>query len=234
MMTFLVFLLLLYNAWLTSQLLRNQKQHDKQSEEPSQTTTVVDKQDEVEIVGKSHFKLAAKAPQITGEMPQAASYSENENIKNEDVTFADETEETVSKRVPDEKLDEVFTHVVIPQIQPDDEDEEMDNDSSITGLASGASFDEIGQAMKVADSETETKEERLRAGQVFKELEGNELFNQLIESSSQRAVKIKELMDSFLGNSITREGEVAREAVQLQNRSEDPAAIRRFDIRDFV
>ncbi len=233
MMTFLVFLLLVYNAWLVSRLLRNQKQHDKQLEEP-QTTAVADNQYEDEIVGKSHFKLEIKTPQMTGGMPQAASCSENENIKNEDVTFADETDETVSKRVPDEKLDEVFTHVATDQIQPDDDDEEMDNDTSITGYASGASFDEIGQAMKVADSETETQEERLRAGQVFKELEGNELFNQLIESSSQRAVKIKELMDSFLGNSITREGEVTRETVQLQNRSEDPAAISRFDIRDFV
>ena len=110
----------------------------------------------------------------------------------------------------------------------------MDNDSSITGFASGASFDEIGQAMKVVDSETETKEERLRAGQVFTELEGSEIFKQLTEDSSQRAVKIKELIDCFLGNSITREGEVTRETVQLQNRSEDSAAISGFDIRDFV
>ncbi len=234
MMTFLVFLLLFYNVWLVSRLLRNQKQQDKQSEEPAPTIMVADKQDEDEIVGKSHFKLETKTPQMAEEMPQAANYSENENIKNEDVTFADETEETVSKRVPDEKLDEVFTHVATDQIQPDDEDMEMDNDSSITGFASGASFDEIDQAMKVADSEMETKEERFRAGQVFTELEGSKIFEQLTENSSQRAVKIKELMDSFLGNSITREGEVTRETVQLQNRSEDPAAISGFDIRDFV
>ncbi len=234
MMTFLVFLLLVYNAWLVNRLLWNQKQHDKQSEELAQTTTVADKQDEVEIVGKSHFKLPAKAPQMADEMPQAANCFENENIKNKDVTFADETDETVSKRVPDEKLDEVFTHVATDQIQPDDEDMEMDNDSSITGFASGASFDEMGQAMRVVDSETETKEERFRAGQVFTELEGCEIFEQLTENSSQRAVKIKELMDCFLGNSITREGEVTRETVQLQNRSEDPAAISGFDIRDFV
>jgi hypothetical protein len=233
MMTFLVFLLLLYNAWLVSRLLKSQPLQNKHSEESTQISIATDHQAADEIVGKSHFKMEPKMPKDTAGTPQTASYPENEDIKNEDVTFADEINETVSKRVPNEKLDEVFTHVVTTQHQHDEE-AEMDEDSSITGFASGASFDEIGQAMKAADSDVATKEEQYSAGKVFTGLEGNELFNQIIDSSSQRATKIKELMDSFLGNSITREGEVTRETVQLQNTSEVPAEIGRFDIRDFV
>jgi hypothetical protein len=234
MMTFLVFLLLLYNAWLVSRLLKSQPPRNKHSEESTQISIVTDHQAADDVVGKSHFKMEPKTPKDTAEVPQTASYPENENIKNADVTFADEIEETVAKRVPDEKLDEVFTHVVTIQQQQDDEKAEMDDDSSITGYASGASFDEIGQAMKVSDSDVATKEEKYSAGKVFTGLEGNELFNQIIDSSSQRAIKIKELMDSSLGNSITREGEVTQETVQLQNKSEMPAEMGRFDIRDFV
>jgi hypothetical protein len=41
-------------------------------------------------------------------------------------------------------------------------------------------------------------------------------------------------MDYFLSNSISRDGDIAEEVVQLQNTTEIPASMSGFDIRDFV
>ena len=229
MMTFLVFLLLVYNAWLVRCLLKTRKHLN----EDSKDTMITDKEEVNEIVGKSHFKMEVKTPQVASEVPQTSNSLENENLKESDATFADETGKTVSKRVPDDKLDEVFTHMVTTELHME-EDDEIDDDSLASGFASGASFDEIGEAVKIAGSETISEDERNRAGQVFSELEGNELFQRLTESSSNRSVKIKELMDFFLAGSSVKEEKAKEEEIQLQNKSGNPAEINQFDIRDFV
>ena len=101
-------------------------------------------------------------------------------------------------------------------------------------LATGASFEEIGEAVNIADNPTATAEERRRAGQIFSDMEGNELFNKMIGSNPERAKKITGLMDEISGKTISGEGKAVGNVVRPQNISEVPADISGFDIRDFV
>ena len=233
METLLICLLLVYNACLVIFILREKQQSSKQPNEDTDSP-IKPTEDVEELVGKSHFKMEKKTPQATKQMPQAATPVESEEVADIDVTFADETDAPVPARLPEDKLDEAFTHVQISDVPLEYGEKETEDEVSMTDYATGVSFEEIGEAMKIADSPVVTEDESRRAGQVFTELEGNELFNQLIKSSSIRARKITELMDYFLSNSISRDGEIAGEVVQLQDTTDVPSDISRFDIRDFV
>lgn len=233
METLLISLLLVYNACLVIFILREKQQSNKQPNEDTDSPIRLT-EDMAEVVGKSHFKMEKKTPQATIQVPQAATSSESEEVAYIDVTFADETDAPVSARLPEDKLDEVFTHIRISDVPLEYGENEAEDEVSMTGYATGVSFEEIGEAVRIADSQTVTKEESCRAGQIFNEMEGDELFHRLIKSSPQRSKKITELMDYFLSNSISRDGDIAGEVVQLQNTTDVPSDIREFDIRDFV
>ena len=233
METLLICLLLVYNAYLVFYLLREKKQGIKQQE--NEATPPVKQTEELEdIVGKSFFKMEMKTPLAPKQTPQAAIPIESEEITDIDITFADETDLPTPARLPDDKLDEAFTHIQISDVALAYDENEMEDEVQTTSFAIGVSFEEIGEAMTVANSPGATENESHRAGQVFTELEGSELCNQLIESSSSRSKKITELMDYFLSHSISRDGDTAGEAVQLQYTAEIATDISGFDIRDFV
>ena len=233
METLLICLLLVYNAYLVFYLLREKKQENNQQR--NEATPPVKPTEELEdIVGKSLFKMEMKTPQATKQMPQAAISLESEDIMDIDITFADETDNPTPARLPDDKLDEAFTHILISDVPLAYEENEPEDEFPTAGFATGVSFEEIGEAMIIAKNPTATEDESHRAGQVFTELEGSELCNQLIESSSSRSKKITELMDYFLSNSISRDGDITGEVVQLQYTTEIPTDISGFDIRDFV
>ena len=233
METLLICLLLVYNAYLVFYLLREKKQENNQR--GNDTSPPIKPAKEVEdIVGKSLFKMEMKTPLAPKQTPQAATSAEGEEITDIDITFADETDQPTPARLPDDKLDEAFTHIQISDVPLAYEENETEDEVPTTGFATGVSFEEIGQAMIIAKNPTATEDESHRAGQVFTELEGSELCNQLIESSSSRSKKITELMDYFLSNSISRDGDITGEVVQLQYTTEIPTDISGFDIRDFV
>lgn len=223
----------MYNAYLVFYLLREKRQ-DGKSPHANTTPPTIQSEKVEDIVGKSRFVMEKKMPQTTSLTPQAATSIEAEDIENIDVTFADETNEPTSARLPDDKLDEAFTHLQVSDLPLEYGENEMDDEVPTTGFATGVSFEEIGEAVKIANSPVVIEDESYRAGQVFTELEGNEFFDQLIKSSSNRAKKITELMDYFLSNSISRDGNIAGEVVQLQHTTESPTDISGFDIRDFV
>ena len=223
----------MYNAYLVFYLLREKKQESNQQR--NEAAPLIKPTEEMEnIVGKSLFKMELKTPLAPKQMPQAATSIESEEITDIDITFADETDNPIPARLPDDKLDEAFTHIQISDVALAYDENETEDEQPITGFATGVSFEEIGQAMIIAKNPTATEDESHRAGQVFTELEGSELCNQLIESSSSRSKKITELMDYFLSNSISRDGDIAGKVVQLQYTTEKPADISGFDIRDFV
>jgi len=233
METLLICLLLVYNAYLVFYLLREKKQESNQQR--NEAAPLIKPTEEMEnIVGKSLFKMELKTPLAPKQMPQAATSIESEEITDIDITFADETDNPIPARLPDDKLDEAFTHIQISDVALAYDENETEDEQPITGFATGVSFEEIGQAMIIAKNPTATEDESHRAGQVFTELEGSELCNQLIESSSSRSKKITELMDYFLSNSISRDGDITGEVVQLQYTTEIPTDISGFDIRDFV
>lgn len=231
METLLICLLLLYNAWLVTYILFWRKKKDNIPDEERPPLKPPKREDG--IVGKSRFKMESKPPITANEPPSTAIDPKGEDVTDIAATFADEEEETPSARLPDDKVDEAFE-----DIRSSDVPQEYNEDEQPTskGYATGSSFEEIGAAIKVADNPSATPQERKQAGQVFSEMEGNTLFNQIIESSSDRARKIMGLMDENLNKPISGEGEAVKVSVQPQNKTEVkvPDDISGFDIRDFV
>lgn len=234
METLLICLLLLYNAWLVSYILLGRRQKDvpAAAERPPAKPP---RRDEG-IVGKSLFKMEVKTPQATIPEPQAAKPDKGEDVTDIAVTFADGKDETPVARLPDDKLDEAFTDIRITDVPVEYAEDGEEKLKTGRRYATGASFEEIGEAVKIADNPAATAEERKRAGQVFSEMEGNELFNKMIGSNAERTKRITGLMDEISGKTISGEGKAIGNVVHPQNKTgvEMPADISGFDIRDFV
>lgn len=245
MIILLVCLLVLYNAWLVTYLLWEKRQGEKlpEANSPPQKRRAADTSD---IMGKSLFSMKEKVPTPATSLPQAATYGESEEIREEDVTFADEmpdglseedteeAEEIPPARIPDDKLDEVFADVRMEDVPVEYDGEGPDRKARI-GYATGASFEEIERAVRTAKNPQASEEDRQHAGMVFTRMEGNELFDKLVESSSSIGKKITGLMDRYLNKPIIPKGgsNEVRE-VQPQGIPVIPDSVEGFNIRDFV
>lgn len=241
METLLVFLLAGYGVWLAAYLLwekRQRKRPTPQANVPPPTRT----DDVPDIVGKSSFRMKPTTPNDAIPTPQAATESGNEKPIGNVPTFAPETEKEASARIPDDKLDEAFEHLEIPDVPleyEDDEpeeiaDEEMPLAAGHAGYASGVSFEEIDRAVKTAADTSATEAERRQAGQVFGRIEGTELFDRLVNSSTSVGEKIAGLMDYYLSQPISTEADAGTIVLQPQNGTDAPEDVAGFDIRDFV
>lgn len=228
----LICLLLLYNGWLVTYILsgRQQKSSSQAEEKPPAKTP----QKADDIVGKSLFKMQTKVPQTSMQEPQAAKDEEGEEVTDIAVTFVDDKGEVPPARIPDDELDEAFTDIRIEDIPVEYADDEEGGRTPVKRYATGVSFEEIGNAVNIADNPAATADERKRAGLVFSEMKDSEFYNKLIENNSERAKKITGLMDEVSGKSISGEGKEVGNAVHPQNTLEVPADISGFDIRDFV
>lgn len=228
----LICLLLLYNGWLVTYILsgRQQKSSSQAEEKPPAKTP----QKADDIVGKSLFKMQTKVPQTSMQEPQAAKDEEGEEVTDIAVTFVDDKSEAPPARIPDDELDEAFTDIRIEDIPVEYVDDDEEERTPVKRYATGASFEEIGNAVNIADNPAATADERKRAGMVFSEMKDSEFYNKLIENSPERAKKITGLMDEVSGKSISGEGKAAGNVVRPQNTLEVPADISGFDIRDFV
>ncbi|WP_455668458.1 hypothetical protein [Phocaeicola sp.] len=233
MTTVLVCLLVLYNAWLVTYLLWEKRQGAERpgADEPQHRKRVADAAD---IVGKSLFRMVEKVPMAVVSVPQAATYGESEEVQEEDVTFADETDEAPMERIPDDKLDDAFSDIRISDVPVEYDGEEPKGNAPV-GYASGATFEEIDRAVRTAKNPSASEKERHDAGKVFTQIEGNELFDRLVKSSSSIGNKITGLMDLYLNRPVIPKGgsnEVGQ--VQPQTIPVIPDTVEGFNIRDFV
>lgn len=231
MQTLLICLLILYNLWLVRYILSEKRQQNAPRGDSKPSAKSAEKSDG--LVGKSLFKMERKEPQASIPEPQAAKQVEGEVITDIDITFADEIAEPSCARLPDDKLDEAFEDIRSSDV-PREYDEEDGQRIPTKMYASGSSFEEIGEAMSIADNPNARANERKRAGQIFSGMEGSEITNKIIESHPKLAGKITRLMDEISQKPISGEGEAQGNVVQPRNILEVPADISGFDIRDFV
>lgn len=226
--------LLLYNAWLVTYILlgRGRKSTPASGEPPPAKPP---REDEG-IVGRSLFKMKGKTPQATIPEPQAAKPDKGEDVTDIAVTFADGKDGTPAARLPDDKLDEAFADIRITDVPVEYAEGEEEKQRTGRQYATGFSFEEIGEALKVADNPAATTEERKRAGEVFSEMKDNEFYNKLIANNSERAKRITGLMDEISSKTISGEGKAIGNVVHPRKKTgvEMPADISGFDIRDFV
>ena len=177
-----------------------------------------------DIIGKSRFKMAPTRTMAAIPTPQAATSEKAEEVSSDDVTFDDENgkaqpEETRHPaQVPDDKLDETFTSV--PPEEMEFGEEEPEEDSPDEQRASGSSFDEIDNAVKTAKNPEATEAEQRKAAKVFTDMEGTELYEKMMEGSSEIGIRIKGLIE-----------------IRLKKPKKEfviPDSIEEFDIRNYV
>ena len=173
-----------------------------------------------DIIGKSRFKMASTRTTAAIPMQEAATSEKGIELSEEEATFDDGNTETASRpaQVPEEKLDETFTS--IPPEELGYGEDEPDDDASDTPRASGSSFDEIDDACKTAKNPDATQAQREKAAKVFTDMEGTELYEKMMEGSSEIGIRIKGLIEIRLKKS-------EKEFVVPDN-------IEEFDIRNYV
>ena len=238
--TLLVCLLAGYGVWLAAYLLWEKRQ-TKRPASPSDVTSPKRRDDVPDIVGKSTFRVRPTTPKSAIPTPQAATKTENEKPMEKEPTFASETEKRPSARLSDEELDAAFEHLEIPDVpleyEEDDEtgaDEEMPLAARPAGYASGVSFEQIDRAVRTASDASATDTERREAGRVFGQIEGTESYDRLVGGSAAIGEKISGLMDYYLSQPVSTEGDAGTVAVQPQDITDAPDDTDGFDIRDFV
>ncbi len=162
------------------------KQETVQEEAPAE---------KADIIGKSRFRMASTRTTAATPVPQAATSEKGIGLSEEDTTFDDGKTETASRpaQVPEEKLDETFTS--IPPEELGYGEDEPEEDASDTPRASGNSFDEIDDACKTAKNPDATQAEREKAAKVFTNMEGTELYEKMMEGSSEIGIRIRGLIE---------------------------------------
>lgn len=173
-----------------------------------------------DIIGKSRFRMASTRTTAAIPAQEAATSEKGIELSEEEATFDDGNTETASRpaQVPEEKLDETFTS--IPPEELGYGEDEPDEDASDTPRASGSSFDEIDDACKTAKNPDATQAQREKAAKVFTDMEGTELYEKMMEGSSEIGIRIKGLIEIRLKKS-------EKEFVVPDN-------IEEFDIRNYV
>ena len=148
-----------------------------------------------DIIGKSRFKMASTRTTAAIPTQEAATSEKGIELSEEEATFDDGNTETTSRpaQVPEEKLDETFTS--IPPEELGYGENEPEEDASDTPRASGSSFDEIDDACKTAKNPDATQAEREKAVKVFTDMEGTELYEKMMEGSSEIGIRIKGLIE---------------------------------------
>ena len=150
---------------------------------------------ENDIIGKSRFKMASTRTNTATPVQEAATSEKGIELSEEEATFDDGNRKAATNpvQVPEDKLEETFTSMTPEELEYGED--EPEDDASDAPRASGSSFDEIDDAVKTAKNPEATRKEREKAAKVFTEMEGTELYDKMMEGSSEIAIRIKVLIE---------------------------------------
>ena len=229
----LLTIVLLYFVWSIAVLvfdadiwLRNKLRIEKPKVEPKESPPIPAD----DFIVRHTYTVSSKKAQK--EPVQIKQEDEGETIRENEVTFEDDQSLVKSARIPDNKLDEVFTDTRIDDVDVKyDESEE----EPVVEQASGNSFEEIDKAVETASKPNATNEECAHAGKVFIEMEGNELFNMIAERSKQIKRRMNALMELHMSN-ISTVKPMSEKATKVIKKKKlvVPENFKDFNIRDFV
>ena len=176
-------LLLLYFLWLLLFLSYERRKRKNRAIEKKPCQTV----SEVEIIGKSHFKLSHSTPQVR-------SYPKDEAEAKKASTFAAENGQE-SLEEPDERpdIDEIpLTYESSDSSLFEEEDEELPLQGE-SEYATGIDFERVLEALSVIHRHAHTEAEQQRTGDTLRELEGTQLMETL-RSDAKRSATIDEIV----------------------------------------
>ena len=229
----LLTIVLLYFVWRIAVLvfdadiwLRNKLRIEKPKVEPKESPPIPAD----DFIVRHIYTVSPK--KVPNEPVQIKQEDEGETIRENEVTFEEDQSSMKSARIPDNKLDEVFTDTRIEDVDVKyDESEE----EPVVEQASGNSFEEIDKAVETASKPNATNEECSHAGKVFIEMEGNELFNMIAERSKQIKRRMNALMELHMSSVSTVKPTSEKETKAIKKKKlVVPEDFKDFNIRDFV
>lgn len=215
MSSLIIILLLAYNIWILSILMRPPKGtgfHKPIPETPDNPT--------YEVVGTSKFNMAEwEALKDNAEIQPKQTEEEpaEEDVAETDVAF----EETK------EDLDEVFTDYRIEDVADDGWGEEH----RTAEVATGHSFNDLGKAVDTAKKAKATPKEKLAAGEVLSGIKGTELEELMKEKNLYLSEKVAKLIDLYVENLPDVK---LKPTVPGRKEIVIPASVEEFNIADFV
>ena len=224
---------LLYFAWSIAVLvfdtdiwLRNKLRIEKGKVEPKESPPIP--ADDL-IVRHTYTILPKKVPKEPAQIKQE---DKGEAIRESEVTFEEDKSSMKPGRIPDNKLDEVFTDTRIEDV--DVKYDESEEEPAVE-QASGNTFEEIDKAVETASKPNATNEECSHAGKVFSEMEGNELFNMIAERSKLIKRRMNALMELHMSDISTVKPTSEKVAKTIKKKKlVVPEDFKDFNIRDFV
>lgn len=229
----LLIIAFLYFVWSIAVLvfdadiwLRNKLRIEKVKVEPKESPPVPTD----DFIVRQTYTVSPK--KVPNEAVQIKQEDEGETIKESEVTFEEDKSSMKSARIPDCKLDEVFTDTRIEDI--DVKYDESEEEPTVE-QASGNSFEEINKAVETANKPNAPNEECSHAGKVFLEMEGNELFNMIAERSKLIKRRMNALMELHMSDfsTVKPTTEKATKAIK-KKKLVVPEDFKDFNIRDFV
>lgn len=134
-------------------------------------------------------------------------------------------------RLPDDKVEDAFSDTRLSDVPVEYENGE---DEETGKYASGATIEEMNEAVRTADNPQATESEKLKAGEVLHEMEGNELYEIMTAKEPGFIRKIRGLIDFYESKPTISSGgnnevvSVSPQPIPVVEGLED------FDIRDFV
>lgn len=178
--------------------------------------------DSYELVPKSQYQYKPSLKEEEGKGKTENNMSEP--VKEEDVTFEETQQETKSSaQIPDEDLDETFKDCRIEDVPTEYSNEE----EADVPRAKGKSFEDIDLAFRTVKKPKASKAEMVQAGEVFKDLDGTELFARMI-NDEKLFMQIEESIN------IAVQAMNEKDTVEENISSRLPDNYEDFNILDFV
>lgn len=204
----LIALLLSYVIWTVAYLLWERRVRRSSGKQPL-PKPIPENQNDDDIIGKGTFLMSHL-------MPQAASLENQKNGTQMNGSFAAVSEIKPPVKVPNDQLDEAFSHnrddnqpmdIDVPleyeteeEYNPDEEEEDpwLASNSS---LADGSSFEELGAAVRtIVHYQAATLSEKEQAGGILLKIRQTDMFEQLVQSAPRREDQVSQAINLHLSD----------------------------------
>ncbi len=196
-----------------------------------------------ELIRRSRFVLARRHSQ-----PLAATEQKEESREENDYIFAPASVSEHPRQIPSEELDSTFgTAPIGEENEPMDidyplyaeplpdieaEDDEYAEELPLNGkmLARGVSFESMGEAYRhVAHNPPITNEQKRQSGATLLNLKHTDMFEAIVSGSSQREIRVKDLIDTYLADFYRR-----RSGEDDKSPSSRGVVPSDFDVRQYI
>ena len=200
---------LVYVLWIVAYLLWERFSQRSKGKQQTNLNPIPENTNDDDIIGKSTFLMSHL-------MPQDATAENQKNGMQMKDSFAASSEIKPMVKVPDDQLDEAFSHnrddnqpmdINVPleyEKEEEDNPEEEEEDAwlaSNTSLAEGFSFEEIGVAVRtIVHYDAATLPDKEQAGGILLKIRQTDMFEQLVQSAPKREDKVSQVINLHLSD----------------------------------